>query len=237
MVSLPLKFKLIIFPLFFICISTFSNKLLVLNQVEGVSGTKLLKEAYKKLGIKLDIRIQPAARGLSNANLGTIDGEVNRIDGINTQFKNLIKIDVPILLLDIVAVSHTKNLQINNWQDLKSYNIGTLKGLKIAELNLDKVAKYKSISKFENLFNMLNLKRFDVIIAPLLDTLEHIKLKNMNSLIVYEKPLSQIKLYHYLNKKHSNLVPQITKILKEMATDKSIKKYNKSLTDSYRNKI
>ena len=47
---------------------------------------KVLKKAYQRIGIQIQIEIYPAARALKMSNNGEVNGEVNRIKGINKKF-------------------------------------------------------------------------------------------------------------------------------------------------------
>ena len=204
---------------------------LTLNQVEGVSGTQILKEAYQSLGINLTIKVQPASRGLVSANNGSIDGEVNRIPGLNEKFGNLLMVDVPVFFVNIVPISARSDIKIESWNDLKKYKVGTMNGLKIAEKHLDPLMPYKKAPNFESLFSMLAKKRIEVAIAPYMDSLEHIKAKG-HSFKVHEKSLDQIKLFHYLHKKHKDLLPDITKSLKALEQNGRIQSYFESVAKS-----
>ena len=56
---------------------------------------RILKHAYKKLGIIIQFDKSPGKRGLILSNEGQRDGEIFRIRGINKKYRNLIMVSVP----------------------------------------------------------------------------------------------------------------------------------------------
>ena len=50
---------------------------------------RVLKEAYKRINTEVEFKKMPAERSIENSNNGLLDGEVNRITGIEKKYSNL----------------------------------------------------------------------------------------------------------------------------------------------------
>ena len=63
-----------------------------LNTVDTVISEVIVREAYRRIGVEVEIQKYPAERALRLADQGVADGEVQRIDGIDKRYTNLIKV-------------------------------------------------------------------------------------------------------------------------------------------------
>ncbi len=54
----------------------------------------VLRKAYERIGVKIDTHYFPAERALYMSNSGLVDGEVNRIIGLEKKYPNLIRVPV-----------------------------------------------------------------------------------------------------------------------------------------------
>ncbi len=54
--------------------------------------TEVLIEAYKQIGYSIKVKKLPAQRALVTSNKGLLDGEVNRVKGIDRKYTDLIMI-------------------------------------------------------------------------------------------------------------------------------------------------
>ncbi len=185
--------------------------------------TKVLVEAYKRLGIHLDIVTLPAERALQKSNSGKLDGEVNRIKGIERKYKNLVAIPVPVNHFEGVAFTKNLNIAINGWESLKSLSILIRIGSKFAEAGT-KGMSTTGFPSYEKIFTLIASDRYDVCISSRLVGLYNIKKLNLTGIKALEPPLSSFKLYHYLHNKHKDLVPKIRQTLKEMEKEGMIEK-------------
>jgi len=62
------------------------------NTPDSAISAVVLREAYRRLGYKLEIRALPAERALLMSNEGDLDGESQRISGLSTSYPNLIQV-------------------------------------------------------------------------------------------------------------------------------------------------
>lgn len=195
----------------------------------------VLAEAYARLGIEISTQIFPAERSLTMSNSGKVDGEVNRIFGIEQNYSNLVRIPVAINWIEGIAYTNSENISITGWESLRPYSIGIRIGTKFAEIGT-KGMNVKAITSTDQMFMMLEKFRVDVVISTRIDgmlTSHKFKLKNISPL---DPPLARFKLFHYLHTKHQKMVPRITKILKEMESKGRIREIRNTAIEELFNK-
>lgn len=175
----------------------------------------VLKEAYQKLNIDVQVKKFPAKRAIHMANDGESDGAVNRIMGMDKKYPNLIRVPVSINFSEIVIYTKTNDFVVNGWESLKPYRIGIRRGIKVLEdgtfgMNVDPVATN------EQLFRKLDAGFNDVVLMGRIAGVTVLKTLPFHDLRILEPPLLTIKLYHYLHKKNAPLKPNITTVLHAM---------------------
>ena len=186
------------------------------SAIQDIS-VKVLSEAYRKLGYHLEIMYLPNVRALETSNAGFVDGEVSRIKGINIRFINLIPVSVAINYLEGFAFSKRTDLNINNWESLRPYDLISVRVVKFVEQNLTKRSlDYADVTFFTSAVNMLQFDRSDIAILPKLSGLQAIREAKASEVIPVGKALIKAQLYHYLHVKHEKLLPKVNSVLLEM---------------------
>lgn len=196
------------------------------NEPTNLIAKYILREAYKQLDIDLQLENLPGLRALKSANDGETDGSLIRIKGIDKEYPNLHIIPLSFVSVDFVVFTKKRPFKISGWESLKKYTISYLRGTKIIETKT-KGMKSQPVNSLESAFSMLTRGRADIVVETHymgLITLNKLKLKNIK---VLEPPLEIIPLYHYLNKKHQALIPQLNDILKNMKKTGKIDKLTK----------
>lgn len=211
-------------------INSGSSAPLISNNGEGFY-PQLVTAIFDRLNIKAQTTRLPSARSLKNANQGIDDGVIGRIKGLDKKLTNLIRVPEKVLDLEFVAFSNDKNLKINNWADLKQYNVGYIRGWKIYD---KKVVSYKSLIKVKNsrqLFKLLEKKRVDVILSQNIPG--RYMMRQLNYYPHQVKPsLLSREMFLYMHNKHSRLVPLISKELKILKNDGTYQRlYDKYITE------
>jgi polar amino acid transport system substrate-binding protein len=84
-----------------------------------------------------------------------------------------------------------------------------------------KVARVKSSSQ---LLRMLNNERIDAVVAPRISAILSLADLRFKTMTILEPPLQILPLFHYLNKKHQSLVPELENVLQKMEDDDEIKR-------------
>jgi len=178
---------------------------------------------FLRIGIDAKTVLLPSERSLISANSGVDDGNIARIKGIEKKYINLVMVPEKIIDFDFVVFTKNTNIQINNWEDLRSYNVAFINGWKFFE---KRVTQYKSLVRVKDsiqLFELLSHDRVDVVLYDLWSGLWQARQVQTKGILYLNPPLARVELYLYLNKKHQNLVPALAKVLKQMKQDGTYK--------------
>ncbi len=176
----------------------------------------ILKAAYSKMGITVEGKILPANRALVDSNTGFTDGELCRIADIESEHPNLIRIPVPVMTVEIMAYTVDNTFPIKGWKSFEKRRIGIKAGIRYTEMQTHGMPNVLRSTNHDTLFKLLAANRLDVVIAtrsihPAQGGKEYIE-----TFYIHEPPLAKLQLYHYLHKKHAELVQPITDILSRM---------------------
>ncbi len=183
-----------------------------------VISAKVLKEAYQRLNIDVQLENYPSARSLAFSNQGITGGEVGRIQGIDNDYPNLLRVPVVINIVEGVLFSKEKISGVIDWQDLEHYVIGIKRGDIFIEKGTESM-NVVPVDDARQLMSMLEKDRTDIVVLAKMTGLTILKELNLKNIITIKPAISTVNLYHYLHKKNSALLPQLTTILREMAAE------------------
>ncbi len=191
------------------------------NDPATIIATRVLTMAYQRLNLQLKVEQLPGERALRNANNGETDGELYRRAGIDKEYPNLLVIGVPLMQYEIVVFSRDSQLEITNWESLRPYAIGFVKGVKIVEVNTQGM-RADPTPTLRQAFMKLMLGRSDVVVANRLSGIAALKELNIDEVRTLSPALAKFPVFHYLHKKHADLVPQLFAVLQQMQEEKLI---------------
>jgi polar amino acid transport system substrate-binding protein len=195
----------------------------------------ILRTAYQRLGIEITIIGMPAKRALRSSNTGLTDGEAARIAAVEQEYPNLIRIAVPIRVDPMhLYVRAGNEFAVNGWDSIPDgYILGYRRGVMFAEYAVARYNLRSSSNNSENvLFEQLNKDRIDVVLASPGGAEKMIKDLQLDNIIQLNPPVYISYLYHFLNKKHADLVPEITKVLQDMEKNGLIQELNEQFTNN-----
>lgn len=178
----------------------------------------ILKEVYKRLGINIIIKQYPAERALHLANNGEVDGDLIRRAVVVKLAPNLLQIPTALYQGRATAFSKNKNIVLSSWKSLKPYRIAIMRGHKIAEVNTREFNP-EIINTPEALFYFLQKDRADIVIYPYIPAMAYLKKMEFTSIYPLSESLDKVPLYHFLHKKHANLIPKVDKIIQEIVKE------------------
>lgn len=218
--------QLLLIPLVLFSLTTllptpplYAGEKLVLSTFEAdpfvISAGRIVREAYRRIAIGVEIVNLPGKRALSTANKGRVDGEVFRIKGIDKEYKNLLMVPVHVTQTETMVFTRNVKFPVKGWESLRPYSIGFVLGFLMAEKNTRGMEVFRSSTQ-AHVFKMLNFERTQVVIDSRMGGLAMIKQAGLTGIKPLEPPLNSVKVYHYLHKKHKKLLPEITIVLKEM---------------------
>jgi len=184
----------------------------------------LLKEAFKRTGHPLKIVDRPGERSLLDANLGRVDGDTNRVAGLQKLYPNLVQVPEKLFDWKFVAFSNQKLNLSKGWQALKPHSISYITGWKIFEANIPKGTNAIAVRNVELLFSLLQKNRAELILYESLQGQQYAREHNMRGIKMIEPPLAHRAKFLYLNKKYIWLVPQLATALRAMKRDGTYKR-------------
>ena len=191
---------------------------------------KVLRIAYKQMGYEIKFLALPPERGLVQANTGATDGDTHRKEDLEKDlYPNLIQVPVAINKANMVAFSKRNDITLKGWESLRSYKFGILRGQKFTEAKTAGMTKTFFVDAEKAIF-AVGSGSMDLVVLTEMTGVEIIKQANYFGIIkVLQPPFGTLKLFHYLHKKHQDLIPQLTSILKQMEASGEIEKVYQEL--------
>lgn len=218
-------------------VSTLCAQQLKFSGIKGASvlphASRILVDAYHQLGISVTIQEMPAKRALVLSNTGETDGEVYRISNIHKKWTNLIMIPIVIYYNKIVVITKNEDFSIEGWESIRPYKIGIVRGVLLYEENT-KGMKVRALTHTEQVYRSLNYDRVDIVVDSLTTALKSISKFELSNLRIMEPHIDKFAVYHYLHKRHKDLLPRITQILRKMEDTGEIKKRSIAFENSLR---
>ena len=185
------------------------------NTADTVIAEVILRRAYGRLGHRVAIARYPAERALKLADGGHADGDVQRIDGLEKHYPNLLQLRPAINFIEGSAFTAGTDIAISGWDSLRPYRIGLIRGIKFAELNTAGMDRH-FVGDYGALFRMLRGGRFELGVSPRLNGLYQLERLNIEGISVLEPPLARFDLYHYIHRSRAELAPRLEKVLRDM---------------------
>jgi polar amino acid transport system substrate-binding protein len=191
-------------------------------------------ELSKRLGIKIAINdIETAERVLLNANSGIDDGDVGRVSGMEKHYPNLRRVPAPVYHYEMVVFSKNDSYSPVNANEVKTHDIGILRGWKILEEYTEGAPSVTSLESGEQLFTMLEKNRIEIALFEKSQGLSILKQMRLKNIKVLKPNLLEGDFFLYLHKKHQNLIPRIAAELKKMHQDGTFARINSRVFKQY----
>ncbi|MDZ7792745.1 MAG: transporter substrate-binding domain-containing protein [Spirochaetia bacterium] len=212
-------------------ISTSYKNLLSNTEKSGMLD-RIMKEVFDRIGLEAEIVFTRTEKSLVDVNAGLLDGELNRVAGMENQFPNLLQVPEPNMTMHFVAFA-TQDFQIDGWESIRNLYIGIVRGWKILEQNTAGFPHRTLVPSESELFSMLHKERLDVALYSKLTGYAALKEMNYDEIFHLEPPLASRKMYLYVHKRHADLVPKIADALQSMKDDGSYQRIVSDSTDPY----
>ena len=199
-----------------------------ISNFEGTGmADSVVKEAFSRIGIQINIVPADSATALEKVNKGLYDGDIMRVAGANQKYPNVIQIPEPLFDIEFNAFSKTVNEPMSGYEGLKPYRIAVPKGWIETDNNV-KEENVKSVLRITSPFDMFNtlLKGdADIVIYHRLMGYEMIKeIGASDKIHVLEPPMAVRPYYFWIHKKHQDLVPKLAAAISDMKKDGTIPK-------------
>ena len=182
-------------------------------------------EAYRRIGIKVQIKLYPAARSLVLSSQGKLDGEVIRIFNLGKEHSSLLRVPTSFFSIKSRVFKVDKNIKVSTSADLANYKSGILHGVVYSE-KLTRPYPHIKIQTVSQLFRMLLAGHQDIDLAIISEVSGAEVLANQfpNSAIIMDPlALTELPLYHYLHQSNQKILPIINHSISEMLKEGTIK--------------
>lgn len=179
-------------------------------------GTRILKEAYGRLGISIEVRHLSSNRSLILSSSGQVDGEVVRIAKIDEEYPTLKKINVPLRTIDITVFVRSSEKAEISLENFSQTRVGYVSGLRFFDNYTRSFPRVSTAQDRTELFRLLQWDRVDAVLADRYLGSETLKSLSLDNIEPLAESLITIPLYHFLHQKHVQLVPKIEAVLLDM---------------------
>lgn len=187
-----------------------------------IVATRVMTEAYRRVGLTLKVIGMPGERSLVSANEGVTDAELYRRAGIELNYSKLLMVPVPLLTYEVVAFSRSASPPvIKGWESLRPYRLGFIKGVKVIEERTAGM-QVDTVTTLQQAMAMLELGRTDLVLGNRLSGLAVLRALGFKGVQVLEPPLATFPVFHYLNRRHASWVEPLTTVLREMERERWI---------------
>jgi hypothetical protein len=185
--------------------------------IEQEVGRIVLKQVYKNIGLNISITPLPGKRAQYAANLGNKDGEIMRIWTYGDENPNSVRVPTPYYYLETMPfVLQGSDIKIETREALANYRLTKIRGVKHTNNITKGLSNIYEMSSTEDMFKLLLSGKVDVVLTNTIDGNLALKRLGLNNVISMNKPLARLPLYHYIHKRHQNLIPLIDKEIKQL---------------------
>ena len=192
---------------------------------------EIMQHTFDRAGLKMAFHAQPAERSIALVARGIDDGECCRIPAaIAKDYPDLLQVPELVFTARFSAFAKHPLPPISGFNSLKPYSVATVSGWKILVNNLNKV-KPETLHIMDNasaMFQVLQLDRIDIATYGYLSGLDSLSELGLTDIAVIEPPLASAPLYLYLNRKHAELIPQLSQAIRELKADGTLDKIIRS---------
>jgi len=187
------------------------------NEINALhnAAAEIVRRAYANIGVVVDFKTFPAERALQLSNKGRADGELVRIEGIEKSYPNLIRVPVSHVTANQMAFARDSGLRLAGWDSLRAYRIVFHRGYKVAERNTEGMNRHLS-KDVKTALTMVDRGRMDIAIANQFSGRKVIGETGLRNVHMIAPPLQSDPLFHYLHRKHADLVAPVTAELERM---------------------
>ena len=184
----------------------------------------LAEEVFRRIGVSMKIEIVPSKLSLVTANKGIEDGVVLRIKGIDSVYKNLVRVPEVLMCNEFSAYSTVKIEKISSWKELSKYDVSYVNGWRIFERNVVKAPSVHKADSANVLFKLLKDKRTEIVLYEKWQGLVLAREIGLDNVYINKLPMQRKQMFIYLHKKHKKMIPKAAQALRDIKRDGT---YNK----------
>ncbi len=184
------------------------------DPVLSVKAYRVVHEAYRRLGIDLRAELLPRERALMSADGGETDGDLVRAAGVDAQYINLVRVPEPVITFDVIAFTAGLKFAVDGWDSLRPYSLCIMRGMKLAEQGTEGMSRLIANTADQAIL-MLGAGRCQVAVLgnEVWPDIERLQAGPLRAL---DPPITSVPLYHYVHRRHAELVPRLAGALHAM---------------------
>ncbi|HSW05083.1 substrate-binding periplasmic protein [Aquabacterium sp.] len=187
------------------------------NVPDQALGAEILTAVYRRLGIPVVFVDLPAKRSLLESSEGRVDGEVQRILAVQTQYPTLVALQPSFNYIEPSAFVKDLALRVEGWPSLAPHSVGIVRGVGSSEAGTRGMARVEAVSTMDQLMQALAAGRYEVAVNDRFSGLLIIQRLGLGKVLrVVDPPLQHIPLHHFLHERHRALVPRVEQELRNM---------------------
>ena len=180
----------------------------------------LLREVFHRMGMTVEVDINAASqRAFSLANDGVTDGLAGRVEGMEKNYPNLIRVSERMFVNDFVACSRITEPPAD-WSDLIPHSVAYIIGWQVFERRLPQVRDLTLVKDSTQLLNLVKADRVEIILHERWQALWQARDMGIH-LRCQKTPLARTDMFIYLHQRHAGLVPRVAETLRQMKADGS----------------
>ncbi len=184
----------------------------------------VLEKIYQRIGYQISFADYPGRESLEKANAGITDGENMRRAGLSSDYPNLIQLSYPHVDLRFRLYTNRDADFFSTVDSWKHARIGIEKGVLISE-ELTEGLKPYLLNSVGEMFEHLDAGKVDVVIATdLIGGLEVLKNYQGRNIRKHGPALKTVSLFHYVHKRHADLVPVLNKEIAHLRKNGELEK-------------
>lgn len=181
----------------------------------------LSQEAFRRVGLSMQLVSNPSERSLFFANAGEVDGEGLRVAGLSAQYPNLVQVPEPYIRVSFVAFARDERIRLDHgWASLKAHRVAYITGWKLFDANVPGGTEVTRVDKAEQLLRMLDSGRIDLALYTLADGTALARSLDLRAHALMPA-LKELDMFLYLHKRHAGLAPRLAQALQDMKADGS----------------
>ena len=215
--------------------AAYGQAVLRLARIENIPdqfvGGEILKDVYRRLDISIEFVDMPAKRALIESSQGHVDGEVQRILAVQSEYPSLIAVQPSINYIEPSAFVKQRDFRVDGWTSIAPYAIGIVRGVGSSERGTRGMDKVEVVATMDQLMQMLALDRIDVAVNDRFSGLLVNKKLHLDTVVHPLSPaLERIPLYHFLHEHHRDLVPRVEKAIRDMEASGELQRLRQDIT-------
>lgn len=181
---------------------------------------QVAREAFRRIGVEIEVSVLPGERALMNVNAGLDDGDLLRTPAVEKDYPNLIRVTEKMMDFEFVGYALDRKLRIDGFGGLKPYAVSYTAGWKIYEQNVKDFRELTIAPSLREMFGLLKHGRAEVVLADRWQGLWEARRAGVQARLI-EPPLARSAMFMYLNRRHAALAPKVSKALAEMKVDRT----------------